>query len=163
MNIGTPYTAAPISASPDRRARLRIRGFTLIEVMIVVAIIGILAAIAYPSYKQHIISSNRASAEAALEGLANAMEQHYTETGTYTGAANASGVPTIYATQAPVDGTPKVYNLTISATATTYTLTATPISGTTQAGDGFLQLTNTGVKSWDADNSGAIGSGENTW
>ena len=53
------------------------RGFTLIELMITVAIIGILAAIAYPSYVEHIYRSRRAEAEATLMELAQWMERNY--------------------------------------------------------------------------------------
>jgi prepilin-type N-terminal cleavage/methylation domain-containing protein len=58
-------------------------GFTLIELMIVVAIIGILASIAYPSYQESILKSRRADAKGALLGFANAMERHFTETNSY--------------------------------------------------------------------------------
>jgi type IV pilus assembly protein PilE len=51
------------------------KGFTLIEVMIVVAIVGILAAVAYPSYQDHVRKSRRAEAQSALMGLAAAMER----------------------------------------------------------------------------------------
>ncbi|MFI3186333.1 MAG: prepilin-type N-terminal cleavage/methylation domain-containing protein, partial [Methylococcaceae bacterium] len=53
-------------------------GFTLIELMVTVAIVGILAAIAYPSYQDSVRKSRRADASGALLGLANAMERHFT-------------------------------------------------------------------------------------
>lgn len=151
----------PMKATPGQRA------FTLIELMIVVAIIAIIAAVAYPAYTQHIIKARRSDAEGALLNFANAMERYYTENGTYLGAASGggnTGAPKVFATQAPVDGSSKVYNLTINAaTATTYTLRATPIGGSAQDGDGFLQVTQTGARAWDKDNDGSIGSGENSW
>lgn len=58
-------------------------GFSLIELMIVVAIVAILASIAIPSYRQHVIDSNRAQAEACLLELAQIMERSYTENFTY--------------------------------------------------------------------------------
>lgn len=143
------------------------RGFTLIELMIVVVIVAILTAIAYPSYKQHVIKARRSDAEGALLNFANAMERFYTKNGTYLGAASGggnTGAPAIFATQAPVDGADKYYNLTINAaTATTYTLRATPIAGSGQAGDGFLQVNQAGTRGWDKNNDGSVGSGEDTW
>lgn len=134
-------------------------GFTLIELMIVVAIIGILAGIAYPSYQDSVRKSRRSDATGALLGLANAMERHFTETNSYLGAAGTSGTPAdtgaprIYSTQSPIDGGTKYYDLTINAaTASTYTLQATPIGG--QASDGILQVTQTGQRSWDRNNDG---------
>jgi type IV pilus assembly protein PilE len=135
----------------------RTAGFTLIELMIVVAIIAILAAIAYPSYTAHVHASRRADCEGALLGLANAMERQFTASGTYCDAGSTSagcgtgagdtGSPTIYATQCPLDSGTKTYNLTINAvTQTTYTLHAAPIGP--QAGDkcGTLTLDQAGQK-----------------
>lgn len=149
------------------KARRHQKGFTLIELMIVVAIIAIIAAIAYPSYTQHVIKARRSDAEGALLNFANAMERYYTEKGTYLGAASGggnTGAPAVFATQAPVDGKDKYYNLTISAaTATTYTLRATPIAGSAQDGNGFLQINQAGTRSWDKNNDGSISTSENTW
>lgn len=141
------------------------KGFTLIELMIVVAIIGIIAAFAYPSYQDSVKSSRRSDAQGALLGLANAMERHYTTNNSYLGAGTTggnTGAPTIFADESPIDGSVKYYDLTISeVTATTYKLRATPKNA--QAGDGFLQLTSTGIRSWDKNNDTALQSTENTW
>ena len=144
------------------------KGMTLIELMVTVAIVGILASIAYPSYVQHMIKARRADAEGALMGFANAMERHFTETGAYTGAAasgNDTGAPTIFPTQAPLDGTDKYYDLTINAaTATTYTLRATPIAGGPQDGDGYLEISQDGSRAWDKNNNGDTSdAGEDSW
>lgn len=131
------------------------RGFTLIEIMVVVAILAILASIAVPSYQNSVAKSRRADAQAALQGLAQAMERHYTSTGSYAKAAAGgadTGAPLIFSTKAPIDGSATYYNLKIhAASATAYTLAAEPVGA--QLGDGVLVLTSTGRKGWDKNNS----------
>lgn len=134
----------PVGLSGDGVSRSR--GFTLIEVMIVVAVIGILAAIAYPSYQEHVRKARRADAQTALLELAQFMERHYTANGKYLTAANAA--PDLPFDQAPKDGGAKYYDLSFSAapTASSYTLRAVPKGS--MAGDscGTLTLSNTGAK-----------------
>lgn len=126
------------------------KGFTLLELMIAVAIIGILAAIAYPSYDEQVRKSRRAECTGALAGLASAMERHYTENGfSYRGAAAGgadSGPPGIYATTCPLDGGTASYRLTLSADAASYTLRAIPTGPQTGDRCGELTLTQTGVR-----------------
>lgn len=138
---------------------LKQKAFTLVELMVTVAIAGILAAIAIPSYQGSVMKSRRADAQGALAGLANAMERHFTQANTYCdsggadganscGAAgtNDTGSPSIYPAQSPASGS-AAYNLTISAvTATTYTLSATPTGAQANDKCGTLTLTHTGVK-----------------
>lgn len=75
------------SAERAGRAVRETRGFTLIEVMIVVVIVGILAAIAYPAYTQHVVKTHRRTATACLMEMAQQMERYYTAQMTYVGAA----------------------------------------------------------------------------
>ena len=129
-------------------------GFTLIELMVTVAIVGILASIAYPSYQDNILKSRRADTKGALLGLANAMERYFTENNKYTGAAGTSatpadtGSPRIFAQQSPADGSTAYYLLTIqAATTNTYTLRATPAGPQSEDDCGNLEITHTGAKS----------------
>jgi len=145
------------------------KGFTLVELLIVVVIISLLAMVAIPSYNVSVSKARRADAQSSLSGLSGAMERYFTENGTYIGAAGTVGTPTstgapwIFHTQTPVDGSVKFYNLTIhAATAGSYTLRATPIGG--HVGDGYLELASTGVEHWDKNNDGDTNdSDENHW
>lgn len=137
------------------------RGFTLVEMLIVIVIVGILTAIAIPSYQNYVRRTYRTDAMGALQALAQSMERHYVQNGNSYAGADDSGKPKFFPTTAPIDGGTPRYNLTINATSSAYTLRATPVGA--QAGDGFIELLSTGERRWDKDNNGSIGSGENTW
>lgn len=115
-------------------------GFTLIELMITVAIVGILAAIAYPSYADFVERGRRNDAKAVLLEAAQYMERVFTERRSYASAS----LPTSLA-QSPREGA-AWYNLTVAVAATTYTLTAAPKSGWTPKLCGSLSLNQLGTK-----------------
>lgn len=126
---------------------MRQSGFTLIELMITVAIIGILAAIAYPNYTQYVLRANRAEAQAILSETAQFMERRFTTCGTY--ATNATCATAAVPTSAvqPVGSTGNARRYTIAftaATATTFALQATRVNSQTNDSCADLTLTNTG-------------------
>jgi type IV pilus assembly protein PilE len=129
------------------------KGFTLIELMIVVAIIGIIAAIGYPSYQESSAKARRGVAQGAMMGLSSALERYYTQNNHYSDAADAgadTGAPaaTLYTFETNVSD---FYTITISAVgdadaAQTYTLSAVPTGGMTGDRCGTMTLNSAGVK-----------------
>ena len=120
------------------------KGFTLIELMIVVAIIGILAAIAYPSYQNYKVRVHRADAQAEMIGIAQSLSQYKATRGNYSSAT----INTIYGSLVtPRQGT-ALYSLSLNVTPSTWTLVAIPESGTIQFGNGNIVINSQGQKCW---------------
>jgi type IV pilus assembly protein PilE len=120
------------------------RGFTLVELMVTVMIVGILASVAYPAYRSHIVKTHRNAAKACLSQYAQFMERFYTTNLTYVGAdpstlaCTTDGNMSQRYTFSP--GTP---------TASTYTVSATPV-GSQLSSDtkcGTLSVTQSGSRS----------------
>lgn len=156
----------------DRLTDIRhARGFTLMELMITVVIIGILSAIAYPNYRDHIVETRRADAEIALIQAAAQQEKFFTECSKYadtTGTALACGT-TSGTLNYPGVSPEGYYDIAVVAATTgcpiasCFIMEATPKPGTTQATNGKLRIDSAGVRSWDRNNNGIFESTENTW
>jgi type IV pilus assembly protein PilE len=129
------------------RKQIVIQGFTLIELMVTVAIIGILAAVAVPSYQQYVVRGNRAAAQAVMMDIANRQQQLLLANRSYATHTDAAWTNTGYTLPDEVRGKYS-YSITVDAsTVPTYTITFTPISPGPQANDGTLSLDSRGVKS----------------
>lgn len=142
---------------------LKQRGITLIELMIAVAIVGILSAIAFPAYDNYVKRSKRVTAEGDLYAFRNAMQRYFSENNSYLGAAASgadTGIPegTTFPSQSPIDGGAAAYNLTISAaTASAFTVTATALGEQANDGCGNLTLNSANVRTASA------GTVDNCW
>jgi type IV pilus assembly protein PilE len=149
----------------------RTKGFTLIELMITVAVVGILGAVAYPSYRSSVQRSNRAEAKAILMDIAAREERFMSDYNTYTtsifGATGCSGSACgLNYTKVDADGDGKhesengFYEVTVAAggagIGTSFTATATAIGGQSDDTDcATMTLTSTGVKSAKKSNNSA--------
>lgn len=121
------------------------RGFTLVEVMMVMVLIGIVAGLAYPAYTSHIVNARRGDAHALMLAAAVKQEQYYAQRGLYTSDMRELGYPADPAVSAK--GFYRI-DATLSGGGQGYTLTATRVG--VQTGDsscGDLTLSHTGIKS----------------
>jgi len=144
--------------------RKHVRGFTLIELMIVVAVIGILSAIAYPSYKSYILKSRRADAKNALLDLAAREERVYSNTNQYTNDAATLGYSVL---PFPVNSSGSSYYtlsvaLDTSVTPTGYIAKATPTGSQTADTCLVFQVNQAGTQS-NVDLAGIALTSANCW
>lgn len=130
------------------------RGFTLMELVIVVAIIGILATIALPSYNGYVVRASREAAQTEMLQMAALQEKIYLNSSSYSVAANV--ISDVYTGQAAgglgnntATSVDRKYTYTCAPCgAQSFTLNATPVATSTQKNDGTLLVDSTGLRQW---------------
>lgn len=148
-----PAVPVPQPASgPDGSRPTRSRGFTLIELLIAVAIVGILATIALPSYRDQMRKSRRAEAQAFAMSVAARQMQFLVDTRAYSASLADIGVPTPTSVTAAYD-----VALAVAAAPPTFSITLTPIGEQGREACGTLRIDQTGNKTATRDGVAASG------
>lgn len=136
----------PVLAFP-----LRARGFTLSELMVAMTIIGILLAVAAPSYNEYLVRARRGSAKAVLLEIASRQEQYAVSNRAFVDAATTALVESSLKMEIPSDA--KIYydfkterQDVAGGTGNGFSATATPVAGGTQVADGVLSINQFGLK-----------------
>jgi len=141
------------------------RGFTLLELMIVVAIVAIISAFAFPSYMQHVVNTKRTAATSALLRIADRQQQFFMDNKTYAADLTNLGLPAnpVFLSDdgrsVAAGDDDVVYLLTLAnVTATTFTAIAAPMASQLKrdAACGTMTLNQAGTK-------GALGGGDDCW
>lgn len=153
MNMRNGYGASRLAAERNfnraacRSRSARLGGFTLVELMIAVAVIAILTRIAYPSYIEYVKRGHRSSAQSLMLDLANREQQYLLDNRSFLGGGTAA-VTTLLPSGVPAEVS-AYYTLTITATAgppPTFEVKATPKTGTVMAGEAPFTVDQDGTR-----------------
>ena len=147
-------TARPSAGRRPSGPAPRRRGFTLVEIMVAVAVIGVIAAIAVPSYLRYVTDARRTDATVFLIEAAGEQVRRRAETNRYADDLTGLGYPN--ATMLTPAGHYRVSVVPASTTASTFELVAEPVAGGPQAGDAAcpdLRINSTGRR-WSSSGSG---------
>lgn len=135
------------------KMRIPSQGFSLIELMITVAIIGILAAIAYPSYQSYGVRASRSAAQRELLELSSIQEKIFLNSNNYTPnvatAYNGTSAGGLGRSSGLTNDSRYTITLNITAPGPSYTLTATPVVGSAQENDGNISVSENGQRLWN--------------
>ncbi|GMQ92443.1 MAG: hypothetical protein BMS9Abin11_1773 [Gammaproteobacteria bacterium] len=153
--------------------RLQQKGFTLIELMIVVVIIGVIAAIAYPSYVNWSRQTRRSDAKEHLSRIAALEQKFFTECNAYTTNLTGGTITGCNGLGYQSNSLENHYAATVTAgsfvqpalsISVAFNINAVPTTPTgLQVGDGRFGLDSTSARRWDRNNSGIYDANENTW
>lgn len=147
------------SSSRVGRAAHRRRGFTLIEILIVVALVAVLSAIALPIYRSQIMKARRTDAKTSLLDLASREERYFTTNNSYTNVPNNLGYTGAFPVQVP-NPTEFVYGISVTgSTISSWTATAVPNGNQVNDTCGTYIINDQGVQG----NSGAATPSAQCW
>jgi len=129
-----------MTGKPLDISRSKIKGYTLVELVIALMIIALIVSIALPSYQESVRKARRSQAQSQLQGFANTAQRFFTEQGTYANAPVPAGSDTVF----------KHYTFTFTSgpSATGYTIQAAPKSAQASDKCGTMTLDQTGVRTY---------------
>jgi type IV pilus assembly protein PilE len=132
------------------KPRVEVRGFSLIELLIAIALVSILMMVAVPSYFESVKRSCREAAQSELLELSSLQEKIFLNSNAYSSSVSAAynGSSTGGLGVSSGKSRDGKYQFSVAVSGASFTLTATPVPGTRQAGDGNLTLTSDGTRTW---------------